>query len=308
MPLVGQRIDADGGNAGMLDLATGTEILAYYERVVAERFKPSGRITVLKLHEYDWDSGTARNIVSGKRIRIVARKRVNTAHEAVEVPAMRPPPFLVAVGQLCIPPNALPLHPDSARFAILGTGKTAVDTLLWLLDRGCDPDKITWVIPRDTWFENRAAHQPGERFQKTAAAFGRAQGQAILASTSLDDALLRLEEGKLLLRLDTAIMPTMFHGATITESELASRRIKHIVRAGHVLEITDSGMRMDRGFKQMPAGTLYVDCTAAGLRRRAVPTKVFDADVINIRPLCAMLVAFSAALTAHVEVSYSVRP
>ncbi|KAI9034644.1 pyridine nucleotide-disulfide oxidoreductase-domain-containing protein [Hyaloraphidium curvatum] len=306
MPLGSGRIDASGGNAGMLELATGTEILAYCEKVVRERFLDSGRVTVLWMHEYDWGSGTARNLVSGEVVGLVGRKLVNTAHEAVEVPSMRPPPFPVSPNALCVPPNAVPAHPRAARFAILGTGKTAVDTLLWLLDRGADPDRITWIVPRDTWFENRAPHQPAEVFRRSAAAFGRAIGKSIMDATSLDDALLRLEKADVLFRLDPAVMPKMFHGATITAVELASvRRIKDIVRMGRVLEITDGGMRMDGGFREMPPGTLYVDCTAAGLKRRAVPTKVFDGDVINLRPLYAMLVAFSAALVAHVEVSYA---
>lgn len=306
LPLGSDRIEETGFNAGMLPLASVTEILAHYEQAVKERFLPSGRVTFLMLHEWDWSASVARNLISGETISIKAKKRVNTAHETVEVPIMRPPPFPVSTGITCIPPNFLPSHPNPTRFTILGTGKTAVDALLWLLDHGCPPSKVTWVIPRDTWFENRFQHQPAPAFRQSAAAFGRKVANAIMDATSLDDALLRLEDGDILFRLDKNVMPKMFHGATITAAELAAvRQVTDIVRLGHVLEITPEGMRMEGGFKPMPRGTVYVDCTANGLRRRTVPTKVFQGDLITLRPLYAMLVAFSAALTARVEVMYT---
>ena len=40
-------------------------------------------------------------------------------------------------------------------YLIVGGGKTGVDAVLYLLDHGVDPDKITWIVPNDSWFLNR---------------------------------------------------------------------------------------------------------------------------------------------------------
>ena len=40
-------------------------------------------------------------------------------------------------------------------YLIVGGGKTGIDAVLYLLDHGADPDKITWIIPNDSWFVNR---------------------------------------------------------------------------------------------------------------------------------------------------------
>ena len=46
------------------------------------------------------------------------------------------------------------------QYVIVGSGKTATDACIWLLDNGVDPDAICWVRPRDPWMLNRAVVQP----------------------------------------------------------------------------------------------------------------------------------------------------
>lgn len=46
------QIDQDGPNAGFYELATGTEICQYYERVLAERFLPSGQVRFFGMCDY----------------------------------------------------------------------------------------------------------------------------------------------------------------------------------------------------------------------------------------------------------------
>ena len=43
---------------------------------------------------------------------------------------------------------------------IVGSGKTATDACVWLLDSGVDPDSICWVRPREPWMFDRAVVQP----------------------------------------------------------------------------------------------------------------------------------------------------
>ena len=65
----------------------------------------------------------------------------------------------------CVPPNALPkVAKQSDRFVVVGPGKTGIDTRLWLLEHGVDPQRICWIVPRDAWFIDRARIQPGDDF------------------------------------------------------------------------------------------------------------------------------------------------
>jgi hypothetical protein len=40
---------------------------------------------------------------------------------------------------------------------IVGAGKTAMDTCLWLLGHGIAPQRLTWIKPRDAWLLNALA-------------------------------------------------------------------------------------------------------------------------------------------------------
>src|SRR5439155_476974 len=78
------------------------------------------------------------------------------------VPATDPPPFGVDDGVRCVPVGKLAtLEAPAAGFVSVGGRKTALDAICWLLDRGTDPDDITWIRPRDTWLLTRPYFQPG---------------------------------------------------------------------------------------------------------------------------------------------------
>ena len=40
-------------------------------------------------------------------------------------------------------------------YVIVGGGKTGIDAVLHLLDHGVNPDRLTWIVPADSWFFNR---------------------------------------------------------------------------------------------------------------------------------------------------------
>ena len=44
-----------------------------------------------------------------------------------------------------------------ARYVVIGAGKTGMDALLFLLDRGVEPDRIVWIVSADCWYLDRDA-------------------------------------------------------------------------------------------------------------------------------------------------------
>ena len=92
-------------------------------------------------------------------------------------------------------------------YTVVGSGKTGMDAILWLLENGVPPSSIRWVMPRDAWLLNRANIQPGiENFERS---FGAhlAQFDAILEAESIPDLFARLEARKLLVRIDKNVLP-----------------------------------------------------------------------------------------------------
>jgi hypothetical protein len=91
-------------------------------------------------------------------------------------------------------------------FVITGSGKTATDACVWLLERGVDPDSICWVRPREPWMLDCAVVQPDSAvFLGMAADIMAAAGEA----SSPDDLFLRLEAADVMLRIDPSVTPTM---------------------------------------------------------------------------------------------------
>jgi hypothetical protein len=125
--------------------------------------------------------------------------------------------------------------------------------------------------------------------------------EAMAQAGSADELFDRLEAAGVMLRIDTAVRPTMFHYATISIGEVeALRRIEHVIRLGHVREIGGGGLTLDGGEVALPAGTLYIDCTASAVEKRpAVP--IFQPGRIVCQLVRAPQPAFSAALVAYVE-------
>jgi hypothetical protein len=65
----------------------------------------------------------------------------------------------------CVTPGELARQlPSDRGHVIVEGGKTAMDTALWLLDQGVDPDTITWIRPRESWLLHRAHVQPTAAF------------------------------------------------------------------------------------------------------------------------------------------------
>jgi hypothetical protein len=304
-----RRKDDSGPNSGMYELAGGPEINTYFDKVMQQKFLPSGRVSYHPTSNYLGD-GRIVSLLSGVQTSVTVRKKtVDATYFSPNVPSTHTPKFTVADGVRVIVPNALPqlwLQRNGQRvpnkFCILGAGKTAMDAAVWLLRNGAAPESIQWVMPRDSWLVNRLQTQPGLEFFNDSMG-GEADKMAAFAeSKSIEEVFLKLESLGQMLRIDPSHTPTMFHYATLSIGEIELlRTIKNVIRKGRVQTIELDAMVMVQGRIPMDPDTLYVDCTASALAYKTAGP-IFQGDRILIQLLRAPLVALSAALTAYVEV------
>ena len=296
--------DGSGINVGMYERATGAELVSYYEQVM-QVFLASGRVSYFPMCDYVGNH-TFKSLTSGAERAVTVRKKiVDTTYLQTKVPSTQPPKYAIAPGITCVPLNELPrVKQPPAGYVVVGSGKTGIDACLWLLENNVSPDAITWIMPRDAWYHNRAKVQPGEEFfTQSYGAFAQ-QIEAVAAATSIDDLFARLSASKELLRLDETVTPTMFHSAIMSESEMVElQRIKNIVRLGRLQRIELNQMVLDRGTVATDPQRLYVDCPASAIARQPI-VPVFNGSTITPQFVRTVQPTFSAAFTAHVEVHY----
>jgi hypothetical protein len=296
-------IDTIGFNAGFHTLASGPEVVAYYDRVMHHRFLPTGRVRYLALSEVDGD-GRVVSLLNGDRLDVDAGCRVDGSHSQMRVPSTDPPSYDVAADASCVAVNLLPRRAaEFDDYVVIGAGKTGMDACCWLLQHGVDPDRIRWIVPRDSWILNRANFQPGEEnFGRFCASLAN-QAEAAATATSVEDLFARLEAADELRRIDPDVEPRAYHCAILSDAELTElRRISAVVRLGHVRSIDRDEIVLDGGTIPTSPRTLHVDCSATGIPKRpSVP--IFQEGLITLQFVRPCQPAFSAALIGHVEVT-----
>ncbi|MEM7422395.1 MAG: NAD(P)/FAD-dependent oxidoreductase [Pseudomonadota bacterium] len=299
------RIDEIGLNQGLGDLSSGSDILAYYDAVMRDRFLASGRVRYLPMTDWLGD-GLARNRLTNTETTLAAKRVVDTTWLRTSVPATHTPDFTVEPGVRMIPVNDLPAvdtAPDG--FTVVGGGKTGIDACLWLLQMGVSADRIRWIVSRDAWFLDRGTSQTDPGFFRETMGTIAAQLEAIAGAETIDDMFDRLEACGYFLRLDPSERPNMFHGATITRRELdALRTIKNVVRLGRVKHIGAIEMTLHRGVIPTTRDTVHVDCSASAVTNFEMKP-VFEGSVITPQTVRSYQPAFSAALVAWVEANRS---
>jgi NAD(P)-binding Rossmann-like domain len=313
LELGANRKDSFGVNQGLYELATGAEVSGYYDRVMHQKLLPSGRISYHPMCNYlGIDDGVARfeSLLSGAQTQLTVRKKlVDANYFGPKVPSTHTPQFSVAQRVPLVTPNALAqlwqgTGPRPSHYAILGAGKTAMDVGIWLLSCGAPPEAISWVMPRDSWLVNRLSTQPGDEFFHQSIGGQAMQMECFANATGIDDLFLRLEAADQMLRIYPEHSPSMFHFATMSKGEVAVlRRITNVIRKGRVQAIAHDALRMDGGRITMPAGTLYIDCTASAVEPRAMQP-IFQPGKIVLQLVRAPLPTFSSALIAYVEAHY----
>ena len=294
--------DQVGLNKGLGDLASGQNILSYYDDVMRHQFLPSGRVQYFPMCDYK-GSGKFENKLSGETFDVSYKKLVDCTYLKTHVPSTHKPNFEIAEGVNFIPLNDLPkLTQPAEMFSVIGGGKTGIDAVLWLLEMGVQPDRIQWVVSRDAWLLDRQNTQPSSEFFTSTMGAQAAQFESIANASSIEDMFDKLEESGYFVRIDKDTRPQMFHGATISQAELAAlRQLKNIIRLGHVTKIEPKLITLKQGTVATTPGTVHIDCSASALKSGLNPTLIFDDDVITPQMVRSYQPIFSASLIAHIE-------
>lgn len=300
-PLGQDRIVRDGGEAGFFERASGAEICAYYDEIMRHRFLASGRVRLFPMSDYLGERRFRSRVTSQVTDVAVRRRLVDATYFATRVPATDPAPFEVGEGARCVPAGGLSaLDAAPAGYVIIGGGKTALDAICWLLDRDTDPDRITWIRPRDSWLLNRAFFQPCK--PKTFAAVVL-QLEAMVESTSVAEVYERLEVAGVMLRTDPTVVPTMMKGATLSTREMDQlRQVTDVVRRGHVERIEPDRIILEQGVIPTSPDRLHVHCAASGLSDNPL-RPVFGDHEMLLQLVTRMSITLSGALLGFVEAS-----
>ena len=295
--VLGGAIQTEGPEAGLHERATREQVCTYYDAVLA-RLEGTGRVHFLPRSEHTGDR-TIRSLDDDVLHEVPAHCRVVDArYLAPEIPAETPPPFVVDDGVRVVAANDV-MGTDADRFVVVGSGKTATDTIVWLLRRrALDPGAITWVRPRDPWMLDRARIQPQpETYLRMVADLLRDAASA----RSLPDLFLALEESGTMLRIDPAVTPTMAKAPTLGRWELdLLRTVSDVVRRGHLRRVSRGRLDLDEGSVEVPRDAVVVHCAADGLRNRPL-RPIWDEQTITLQPVRAGFPCFGAAITGYVE-------
>jgi hypothetical protein len=207
---------------------------------------------------------------------------------------------------VCIPPHDLPRAASAYDdFVVIGAGKTGMDTCIWLLQNGADPDRIRWIVPRDSWILSRGNLQPGDDFFAALCKSIADQAEAVALADSVEDVFARLEAAGELRRLDPEVTPEAYHCAILSDGEVTElRRIKGVIRLGRVTAVNADEIRLEQGTIPTGPSTLHIDCSAAGIPTHP-STTIFDGDQITIQWVRTCQPAFSAALIGFVESTFT---
>jgi hypothetical protein len=141
-------VNSETLGAGGSDLASRAQILAYFERVM-KKLVATGRVTHLPMCDYRGEGRLVSTVAPDVEYQVtVRRKTVEAAYMKVQVPATTPVPFPVDPAVAVVPINGLAtIGKRWLRFVVIGAGKTGMDAALFLLARGVDPDRLSWIVP-----------------------------------------------------------------------------------------------------------------------------------------------------------------
>lgn len=298
-------IDQVGLNKGLNELASGTEVSAYFDDLMREQFLPTGRVKYFPMCDYKGDGKFVSSLTGETHQVKVNKKTVDATYLNTTVPSTHTPNFSVAADITFMPLNDLPkVTKPPAGYVVIGGGKTGIDAVLWLLEQHVNPDDIQWVMPRDAWLLDRKNTQSTEEFFADSIGAQASQMEAIANSESIDDLFDRLEKAGVFLRIDTNVQPTMFHGATVSKLELETlRKVKNVVRLGRITSIEHNQIVLEHGVIPTSTEHLHIDCSASALTNLTMKP-IFADDVITPQTVRSFQPIFSAAFVAHIELAY----
>jgi hypothetical protein len=299
------RIDTSGPNAGYYELATGAEVVRYFGEVFDEGLLPTGRVRFFGTSDYKGNDNGVHHFVSldtGEATSVRVRKRfVDATYVAPSIPSRHVPSFEIAEGVRFVSPNRLAeLSERGARYTIIGSGKTAMDTCGWLIEQGVAPDDIRWIKPREPLMFNRAFTQPRE----LVASYMQLQASVVRAAAVSEEPMelaLRLRSDGVFTQIHTDIEPSAFRGGTISLGEVERiRQIENVVRSGYVRAIGADRVTLTGGGIDAVPGEVFVDCTARGVPTTN-PVPIFAPDRLTLQFVTLGNATYSAATIGVVE-------
>jgi hypothetical protein len=301
VPLGKDAIDTAGTNAGYYELASAHELRAYFADVMHEHFLPTGRVRYYPSCEYTGEHQFVSRLADVSWRARVRRKIVDTTYIEGSFPATSPPPFEVGAGARCLPAGEIVHIADRPeRYVVIGGGKTALDTCVWLLEQRVPAASIRWIVPRDAWWMNRRFQQPHtllpDLYRGAAIQF-----EAMAHATSVEDLFARLESEGIFLRVHPDVAPTMFRGAVVSERELELLRgIEDVVRLGRVQRIDRSEIVLERGRVPTNERTVHIHCASSGLARPPL-RPIFEPGRVTIQPFRWGFACYQFAMLGVVE-------
>ena len=232
----------------------------------------------------------------------VSRKIVDATLLYTQVPATKPPEYIVSDQMHCVPVNGLAdIKSPWKRYVIIGGGKTGIDAVLHLLDNNIDPDKITWIVPNDSWFFDR------DPFTKTDLKYFTNWFPVIfgaqLEANDINEAYKRWEKVGFMNRLDKNVWPTKMRAATVSSEELKKlQSIHNVIRFGRIDRIESDKIVFQNGHTiDTDTDTLHVDCSAAGTKFSPLKDKIYDGNQINLQMILPNQPCTSGAMIASLE-------
>jgi hypothetical protein len=251
----------------------------------------------------DGDGHRIESLLDGSVTTVRVRRRlVDATYVASDIPSRHTPSFGVADGVRLVTPNALvDLQEAAGRFTIVGAGKTAADTILWLQENGIASDAIRWIKPREPWTINREYAQPLDRVGSSVMRLQALYLEAAAEATDTTDFTRRLEASGAIVRTDQRVEPTMFKGSTMAPKEIDRlREVDDVVRLGRVQQLTSTSVGLDQGAVPALPGEVFVDCTAEGVRS-VEPRPMFEPGRITLEFATFGVIPWSAASVGYVE-------
>ncbi len=301
LPLGGDRVDLEGPNAGLYERATGAEVLAHLE-AAARALSATGRVEFLYRCEYRGDFAGIHTVAEadGTESSVTVRRRVVDARYLEgDIPATHRPTFEVEAGSPLLTPTAL-AQDLPERATVLGAGKTAMDTLVFLLESGVAPDRLRWVRPRDAWLYDRRHHQPLSLVGEQLESYSRAL-QCLAEADSLAGLFGALEDCGHLRRLDATITPTMFHCATVNDHEVALlTSVTAVIGGQRVRRLEPGRLTLEGSTLALAPDEVVIDATSSGLARRPA-RPIFEGPRLTLQQVRTCQPTFNAALVAVVE-------
>jgi len=267
------------------ELPTKYQILEHFEQGLA-RLEKTNRVKFLGQVKYvgknpDGSHKLESTLVDGLEYSIdVKDKLVDATRTENHVPSTTPHKYKAAEGMTVIPVNDLVRPPAGpwTEYYIVGAGKTGMDSVLYLLDKGVPPERVNLVSPHDCWIINRESLNDTTNFGKT------------LLNVFCDDNLktvsehmFALEKNGVLLRLSKDVEPTRLKGAVVADDEVENLRSVNVVRNGRIERIEKDKIVFANGeTRPCSPSTLFVDCSALSIDfDKAKP--IFEKKQINLQ-------------------------